>query len=107
VDADSYFVNGLATTNLYAMLINKTGEDLAVPALTVKFTGGDYTADVPITGPQSGSMSVDSSSASGSGIDNSKAELPMGVWILLVFVVLLFLLSVWGGMKRGVFSRRN
>jgi hypothetical protein len=73
----------------------------------VKYSDGT-SKEVDLTGgPQSGSMSVDSSSASGSGIDNSKAELPMGVWILLVFVVLLFLLSVWGGMKRGVFSRRN
>ncbi|MBO4502288.1 MAG: hypothetical protein J5707_01350, partial [Candidatus Methanomethylophilus sp.] len=107
VDAATYYIDGLTTTNLYAMLIDTNGAGLAVPSLTVKFSGGDYTSDIDFAGPQTGSMSVDSSSASGSGVENSEATVPFGFWILVVFVVLIFLLSLWGGMKRGVFSRRN
>ncbi len=107
VNAAGYSVNGNATTNLYVMLINKAGENLAAPGITVKFSGGDYTADVALSGPQTGSVSVDSASASGSGIDNTQAGVPTGFWILMVFVILLFLICIWGGMKRGVFSRRN
>ncbi len=107
VNAAGYSVNGNATTNLYVMLINKAGENLAAPGITVKFSGRDYTADVALSGPQTGSVSVDSASASGSGIDNTQAGVPTGFWILMVFVILLFLICIWGGMKRGVFSRRN
>ena len=109
VDADEYYVNGLTTTNLYAMLINKTNDGSEVPGLSINYKVGSDTTliEKQVSGPQSGSVSVDSSSASGSGIDNSESTLPMGFWILLVFAVLLLLISVWGGMKRGVFSRRN
>lgn len=110
VDAEEYEVAGLTTTNLYLMLINKTGSDSAVPAggASVAFASGSaYTTAVTISGPQSGEVTVDSGSASGNGVENSKAQISTGFWILVVFAILLALLIIWGAMKRGVFSRRN
>ena len=110
VNADAYEVAGLTTTNLYVMLINKTSSDSALPAggATVAFaSGSDYLTAVTISGPQSGQVTVDSGSASGNGVENTKAQISTGFWILVVFTILLVLLIVWGAMKRGVFSRRN
>lgn len=98
---------GLSSTTLYVMLINETGDSsAAVPAITVAVSG-DYAEPITFAGPQEGKVNVDSASASGTGVDNSSAKLSTGFWILLVFTIILFLLIVWGGLKRGVFARRN
>ena len=52
-------------------------------------------------------LSLDKTGAEGRGALNQLSGIPTIFWALLVITVLLILLTVWLGYKRGVFSRRK
>ena len=51
-------------------------------------------------------VSVDSVSVSGNGAVKERSSVPLGFWFLIGFSILMLVLIVWMGSKRGVFSRR-
>lgn len=105
-NGDSFKLNGLGDTTVYVMLINKSGDSTAgVPSISLSVTG-DYTKSADLD-PSVAKVDGSEHSASGAGSDNKVKALPNGFWILTVVVVLLLLVTIWGGMKRGVFSRKN
>ena len=67
---------------------------------------GDMTGNADLTAA-TGSLNETESSASGDKSDNNKAGLAPAFWIFTVLTILMFLVLLWSGMKRGVFSRRN
>ncbi len=88
------------------MLIHKSGDSNAgVPSISLSITG-DYSKSVDLD-PSIAKVDGSEHSASGAGSDNKVKALPNGFWILTVVVILLLLVTIWGGMKRGVFSRKN
>lgn len=50
-------------------------------------------------------LEVQDPNASGRGVHNSLGKIPNTVWIMLAIILVLILVTVWMGMKRGVFSR--
>ncbi len=105
-NGDSFNLNGLGDTTLYVMLIHKSGDSNAgVPSISLSITG-DYSKSVDLD-PSIAKVDGSEHSASGAGSDNKVKALPNGFWILTVVVILLLLVTIWGGMKRGVFSRKN
>ncbi|MCQ2079878.1 MAG: hypothetical protein MJZ38_07490, partial [archaeon] len=105
----TYELNGLESTTLYIMFIKKTADVTeSLPAtLEVYYEFDGAISDNTTIDLASAEISVDAGSVTGGNADNSEKEVPTGFWILVVFAVLLILLIIWGGMKRGVFSRRN
>lgn len=99
-------LNGLGETMVYVMLINEDGDSsVAVPGITVTVSGDlDSTKDLTRATAE---ISSTDGSVSGGNADNSENTVPAGFWILTVFAILILLLTIWGGMKRGVFSRKN
>ena len=99
-------LNGLGDTTWYVMLINMEGSSTTeVPSISVKITDAvDKTQDLKAMNAE---LSSTDHSVTGDGADNSEKSLSTGFWILTVVTVLLLLIAIWGGMKRGVFSRKN
>ncbi|MCQ2078886.1 MAG: hypothetical protein MJZ38_02365 [archaeon] len=106
INASSYEVAGLGTTTLYVMLVNdKADSSATVPAIHLTVSGD--VSDSKDLSAQSASVSETSGSVSGGHADNNEKGVSTGFWIVTVLTVLVLLLLIWGGMKRGVFSRRN
>ncbi len=100
-------LNGLGDTTWYVMLINQKGDSTAdVPSITVTISGDCSESGKELT-PMAAKISSSENSVSGDGADNQAKSLSAGFWILTVITILLLLVAIWGGMKRGVFSRKN
>ena len=46
-------------------------------------------------------------SADGRGLVNEKSSMPAYVWVLLAAILVMLILIVWLGIRRGVFTRKN
>jgi hypothetical protein len=68
--------------------------------------GGDASGTASLAAA-TGTLNETEGSASGDKSDNNKAGLAPAFWIFTVLTILMFLILLWSGMKRGVFSRRN
>ena len=100
-------LNGLGDTTWYVMLINQKGDSTAdVPSITVTISGACTESGKELT-PMAAKISSSDNTVSGDGADNQAKSLSAGFWILTVITILLLLVAIWGGMKRGVFSRKN
>jgi hypothetical protein len=114
-DADGYLVqasgsafelNGLGDTTLYVVISSKTGSSItSIPNVELT-VGGDVSGTASLAAA-TGTLNETEGSASGDKSDNNKAGLAPAFWIFTVLTILMFLILLWSGMKRGVFSRRN
>ncbi len=114
-DADGYLVqasgsafelNGLGDTTLYVVISSKTGSSItSIPNVELT-VGGDVSGTATLAAA-TGTLNETEGSASGDKSDNNKAGLAPAFWIFTVLTILMFLILLWSGMKRGVFSRRN
>lgn len=118
----SFILPGYGKEAVYVMLINTVGSDSSVPSIALEVTVTDINGN-PVN-VESNSLAASSNTANGeatasdadvsqtdASVDgesssNSKKEVSMTFWTLAVLTMILLLLMVWGGMKRGVFSRR-
>ena len=82
------------------MEIKVLSQENGMAEVQINLPGADLTA-------ATGSLNETESSASGDKSDNNKAGLAPAFWIFTVLTILMFLVLLWSGMKRGVFSRRN
>ena len=103
----AFDIKGLADTTLYVVLTKKddSAATTTVPGVHIDIAG-DMTGNADLTAA-TGSLNETESSASGDKSDNNKAGLAPAFWIFTVLTILMFLVLLWSGMKRGVFSRRN
>ena len=93
-----------STTIVYVKIMKLDGDMDKAPSISVSadVTGGSVTLN-----PSSIDIEVESMTVSGDTAVDEKSGVPMGVWFILGVSVLLLILIVWMGSKRGgVFSRR-
>ncbi len=122
---EPFKLNGFSVTTLYIMLINTDGESSEVPKISVSVTVTDVgdspvslstsSEEIAVTGnvaaaseleAQSASLSTDSASASNGGASAEGKKISMTFWALFVLTILVLLLIIWIGSKRGVFARK-
>ena len=98
--------NGLNDTIFYVMLskADGTGMNATVPSISVTVSGNATLATTTLD-PAIGTLKE--SDVTVTGADDKKAGLAPAFWIFTVLTILMFLVLLWAGMKRGVFSRRN
>ena len=99
----SFYVPAQSTTVIYAKVMKETGEMDKAPGITVRATAVD--GDKSLTS-SSITIGVDSMTVSGDSVVDQKSGVPMGVWFILGLCIILLILIVWMGSKRGVFSRK-
>jgi asparagine N-glycosylation enzyme membrane subunit Stt3 len=97
----SFPVTPQTDTVIYVAIMPEFGKLESVPDVSVETSAGN----VSIT-PSTIDVSVDSVSVSGNGAVSERSSVPLGVWFLIGFSILMLVLIVWMGSKRGVFSRR-
>lgn len=116
-------VNGYSTLTVYVKvtLINGESSDIKTMKVNTEINFvGDYkvTTDeesgVAITGTNAKVVSehLDAFasvklSADGRGLINEKSSIPAYVWILVAAILVMLVLIVWLGIRRGVFTRKN
>ncbi len=100
-DSGSFPVTPQTNTIVYVQIMPDFGELDDVPDVTITTSAGN----VSIT-PSTMDVSVDSVSVSGNGAVKERSSVPLGFWFLIGFSILMLVLIVWMGSKRGVFSRR-
>ncbi len=120
-----FLLKGYSTTTVYVTVINTDGQSTAVP--DVKFSisvtdlnGADSalstdSAGLTVSGKtvsaadlkaQKADLSLDSGSVSDGGASDEGKKIGTTFWVLFVLTVLVLLLIIWTGSKRGVFARR-
>ena len=122
---EKFDLNGFSTTTLYVMVINTDGSSTAVPKVKVDVTVTDVagnavslktdSSEITVSGnvasaaaleAQTADLSLDSGSVSDGGASNEGKKISMTFWALFILTVLVLLLLIWTGSKRGVFSRK-
>ncbi len=100
---ESFVVPAQSYTIVYVKIMKLDGDMDQAPSITVTTdVAGSATLN-----PSSIDIQVDSMTVSGDSAVDQRAGVPMGVWFILGVSVLLLILIVWMGSKRGgVFSRR-
>jgi asparagine N-glycosylation enzyme membrane subunit Stt3 len=94
-------VPAMDTSVIYVNVMKNTGEMVSVPSITVVTSIGTKTITASTM-----DLQVDSMTVSGEHAVDKKSGIPMGIWFLVGLSILLLILIVWMGSKRGVFSRR-
>ena len=97
----TFIVPAQSSTVVYVKVMATLGELDTVPTLTVDTSVGSKTLT-----PSTIDISVDSITVSGDSAVSSQSGVPMGVWFIFGLSIILLILIVWMGSKRGVFSRR-
>ena len=100
-NGSEFVVSAQKTTVVYVVVMKDIGQMDTVPTVTVKVGSDTKTLE-----PESVKVHASSYSVSGDDIFKEKAGIPKGVWFLFGLSVILLILIVWMGSKRGVFSRR-
>jgi len=98
-----FVVPAQSSTIVYAKVMSLTGEMTTAPGITVKSTADNGDRSLS---PSSISVEVDSMTVSGDTAVDHKTGIPMGVWFIFGVCILLLILIVWMGSKRGVFARK-
>ena len=107
------------------MVINTDGSSTAVPKVKVDVTVTDVagnavslktdSSEITVSGnvasaaaleAQTADLSLDSGSVSDGGASNEGKKISTTFWALFILTVLVLLLIIWTGSKRGVFSRK-
>ncbi|MBP5203131.1 MAG: hypothetical protein J6Z16_00575, partial [Candidatus Methanomethylophilaceae archaeon] len=102
----SFTIYGLETKVFYVKyMLDGDGTGVTVPSTTVT-VDCDGTTKVLSMSPADVDVKVDSISADGDNVFNSRSGMPVGVWFLLAIGILLLIAVFWLGSKRGVFSRK-
>ena len=99
-----FIIAAQSTTIIYAKVMKIGGDMDKAPSITVNadVTGGSVTIS-----PSTIDVEVESMTVSGDTAVDQKSGIPLGVWFILGVSILLLILIVWMGSKRGgVFSRR-
>ncbi len=89
------------STVIYAKVMGETGNMDKAPSIRIDSSAGSKSLT-----PSSMEISVDSVSVSGDSAVLEKSGVPLGVWFIFGLSIILLILIVWMGSKRGVFSRR-
>ena len=100
-DAGSFVAAAQKSTVIYAKVMYEQGEMDKVPGITVSI--GEQVLQLS---PSTMDISVSSVDVSGDSAVKEKSGVPMGVWFLCGLSIILLILVIWMGSKRGVFSRR-
>ena len=102
----SFTIYGLETKVFYVKyMLDGDGTGVTVPSTTVTVEC-DGTSKTLSISPADVDVKVDSISAEGDNVFNSRSGMPVGVWFLLAIGILLLIAVFWLGSKRGVFSRK-
>ena len=100
----SFIVPAQSSVIVYVKVMKTDGDMDQAPSITV-YT--DYSAEKVNLTPSSIDINVDSMDVSGDTAVSVRAGVPAGVWFILGVCVLLLILIVWMGSKRGgVFPRK-
>ena len=116
----SFEVDGFGSTVIYIKVMCKDGSSTSVPNVSVVVTGSGLTLSsnsggVLVTGntarftlsAQSAEIESTDKSASGDNVYNEKSSIPAMTLVLAVLFVILFILMLWFGIKKGVFVRKR
>ncbi len=99
----SFIVPAQSSTIIYVKIMKLDGDMDQAPSISVTT---DVAGSANLT-PSSIDIQVDSMTVSGDSAVDQRAGVPAGVWFILGVCVLLLILIVWMGTKRGgVFSRK-
>jgi asparagine N-glycosylation enzyme membrane subunit Stt3 len=128
VEADSghrFPVAGYSEATVYIKLMSKTGESHEVPSVQASvsvYDGSDRplgvvtsSSNVSISGniatanltASATEMNVGDPSVSGENVHLDPGSIPAVFWAILAIAVILLMMVVWLGMRRGVFTRRK
>jgi asparagine N-glycosylation enzyme membrane subunit Stt3 len=99
-------LQGFETKTVYIKLIPLSSDSGSVPAVTWTAHYGSGVTQKTQTA-QDVEIDAGTATASGDDIYNSRSGIPVGVWILAGAAILLAIMALWLGSKRGVFSRKN
>ncbi len=91
------------TAVVYVKVMAKVSTMTDVPEVTVTTS---LSGDAKTLTPSSIDLTVDSMTVSGDKAVDQKSGIPLGVWFIFGISILLLILIVWMGSKRGVFSRK-
>ena len=113
-------VAGYATKTVYVKITSVDGSSPDVPQIKTKITSIEgYNLEaaqegITVTGTTatviSEKMTADVSidlTVSGRGMVTDRGTMPVYIWAILAAIVLLAMLLVWLGIRRGVFTRKN
>lgn len=113
-------VFGYSTAVIYVKLMSADGTSSGVPSVNVRVTmdSGSVATDsssVSVSGsvatmamsPTVVDMSSSDMTAGGDNIFNEASSVPATFWALLALCILMLILIVWLGIKRGVFVRKK
>jgi hypothetical protein len=93
---------------VYAKVMKTDGALSSPSSITV--TAIDGNGNTIVSGkqvsPSSMTVEVTSMTVSGDSVVDQKSGVPLGVWFIFGVSILLLILIVWMGSKRGVFSRK-
>ncbi len=115
--------DGYATLTVYVKVTLINGESSEIKTMKVNTEivfDGDYkvTTDeesgitvsgttVKVVSNHSDAVASVELSADGRGLVNAKSPMPAYVWVLLAAILVMLILIVWLGIRRGVFTRKN
>ncbi len=89
------------STVIYVKIMTKTGEMDVVPGISVSTSFGDKNLS-----PSTMDVEVESMTVTGDSAVDHRSGIPAGLWFIFGLCILLLILIVWMGSKRGVFSRK-
>ena len=101
VNGSSMVIPASKTSVVYVKIMKETGEMTTVPSITVSTGFGDRTLQ-----PSEMDIKVDTVTVSGDSAVSERSGIPSGLWFIFGLSIILLILIVWMGSKRGVFSRR-
>lgn len=107
--AQTFDVKGLSEETVYVKLTTKSLQKTApgvVPDVNITVDDGTPVFQETFE-HETAELSLDKTSADGRGALIELSDIPAVFWGLLVTAVLLLLLTLWLGYRRGVFSRRK
>jgi len=124
-DGFTVSVDGFSSKTVYFKVTTIDGSSMDIPdevtfTVTVDEAAGlstdeesgitissDNSTATAINTPLTSSLSVSSLDASGRGVIMDAGSIPTYVWVMIALAVILLILAVWLGMRRGVFTRKN
>ncbi len=96
-----FVIPAKTTTVIYAKVMTMTGQMTTAPSITVSTDLGSKTLS-----PSTIDLEIDSMTVSGDTAVDERSGIPMGIWFIFGLSIIMLILIVWMGSKRGVFSRR-
>jgi len=113
-----FFANGLDKTAIFVKVMYLRDTTQGIPSVNISVVvanAGTNSENVSISGnvatvqlaPKSGELDVQDQTASGDNVSNQSAGAPVLFIVLAIAAILLLILAIWGGMKRGVFTRKR